>query len=193
MNYMRNRDLGIDIANVICVPVDNLEEDYATLKAELRQNPNILNVTATSSPLAYYSVGTSGAEWEGKEKGQRISMGLAMVDFDTIATFKLQMAAGRPFQKEFATDATEAFIVNETAVLAMGLQDPIGKRFSWNQRDGRIIGSPVLYVYCHLYFLSGIIRADHFFSRTADQRDRYPQGSGGIRFQNYSHAFPGFY
>ncbi len=140
MNYMRNRELGIDIADVICVPVDNLEEDYATLKAELRQNPNILNVTATSSPLAYYSVGTSGAEWEGKEKGQRISMGLAMVDFDTIATFKLQMAAGRPFQKEFATDATEAFIVNETAVLAMGLQDPIGKRFSWNQRDGRIIG-----------------------------------------------------
>ncbi|MCK4784816.1 MAG: ABC transporter permease, partial [Desulfobacteraceae bacterium] len=68
MNYMRNRELGIDIADVICIPVDNLEEDYATLKAELRQNPHILNVTATSSPLAYYSVGTSGAEWEGKEK-----------------------------------------------------------------------------------------------------------------------------
>jgi putative ABC transport system permease protein len=67
-------------------------------------------------------------------------MALAMVDFDTFDTFKLKMAAGRPFQKEFATDATEAYIVNETAVLAMGMQDPIGKRFSWNQRDGRIIG-----------------------------------------------------
>jgi putative ABC transport system permease protein len=140
MNYMRNRDLGIDIADVVCVPVDNLEEDYATLKAELRQNPNILHVTASSFPLASYAVGTSAAEWEGKEKGERISMGLAMVDFDTFDTFKLKMAAGRPFQKEFATDATEAYVMNETAVLAMGLQDPIGKRFSWNQRDGRIIG-----------------------------------------------------
>ena len=140
LNYKRNMDLGIDIANVICVPVDNLEDDYAMLKSELRQNPHIINVTATSFPLAYYSVGTSAADWEGKEKGERVSMGLAMVDFDTFDTFKLQMAAGRPFQQEFATDATEAFIVNETAVLAMGMQDPVGKKFSWNRTKGRIIG-----------------------------------------------------
>jgi putative ABC transport system permease protein len=140
LNYMRNKELGIDIADVISVSVDKLGEDYETLKAELRQNPNILHITASSFPLASYAFGTSAAEWEGKEKGERISMGLAMVDFDTFDTFKLKMAAGRPFQKEFATDATEAYIVNETAVLAMGMQDPIGKRFSWNQRDGRIIG-----------------------------------------------------
>jgi putative ABC transport system permease protein len=140
LSYMHNKELGIDIADVIYVPVDKLEEDYATLKAELQQNPNILHVTASSFPLVSYAVGTSAAEWEGKKKGERISMALAMVDFDTFDTFKLKMAAGRPFQKEFATDATEAYIVNETAVLAMGMQDPIGKRFSWNQRNGRIIG-----------------------------------------------------
>jgi putative ABC transport system permease protein len=140
LRFMRNRDLGIDIADIVCVPVDNLEEDYETLKAELRQNPNILHVTASSFPLASFAVATSAAEWEGKEKGARISMGLAMVDFDTFDTFQLKMAAGRPFQKEFTTDAKEAFIVNETAVLAMGLQDPLGKRFSWNRRNGRIIG-----------------------------------------------------
>jgi len=140
LSYMHNKELGIDIADVIYVPADKLEEDYATLKAELQQNPNILRVTASSFPLASYAFSTSAAEWEGKEKGERISMGLAMVDFDTFDTFKLKMAAGRPFQKEFATDSTEAYIVNETAVLAMGMKNPIGKRFSWNQRDGRIIG-----------------------------------------------------
>ena len=140
LNYMRHLDLGIDIADIVCVHVDNLEEDYAMLKSELQQNPHILNVTATSFPPAYYSVGTAGAFWEGKEKGQRIFMALSMVDFDTFDTFKLQMAAGRPFQKELATDATQAFIVNETAVKAMGMHDPVGKKFSWNRRNGRIIG-----------------------------------------------------
>jgi putative ABC transport system permease protein len=140
LKYIRNRDLGIDTANIICVPVDNLEKDYAKLKAELRQNANILHVTASSFPLAHYAFGTSAAEWEGKKEGERISMGLAMVDFDTFDTYALQMAAGRPFQEKFAADAAEAYIVNETAVLAMGMEDPVGKRFFWNQRDGRIIG-----------------------------------------------------
>jgi putative ABC transport system permease protein len=67
-------------------------------------------------------------------------MALAMVDFETLDTFKLEMASGRPFQKEFATDAKEAYIVNETAVMAMALQNPVGKKFSWNRRNGRIIG-----------------------------------------------------
>ena len=140
MNFIRHKDLGIDISNIFYVPVEDLENDYEALKTELRKNPNIINVTATSFPLVSYAYGTSAAEWEGKQEGQRISMGLAMVDFDTFETFQVKVSKGRRFQKEFATDATEAYIVNETAAKAMGMQDPIGNKFSWNQRNGKIIG-----------------------------------------------------
>lgn len=140
MNFIRHKDLGIDISNIFYVPVENLESDYEAMKTELLKNPNIINVTATSFPLVSYAYGTSAAEWEGKKKGQRISIGLAMVDFDTFKTFDVNISKGRKFQKEFTSDATEAYIVNETAAKAMGMQDPIGKKFSWNQRDGRIIG-----------------------------------------------------
>ena len=140
MNFIRHKDLGIDISNIFYVPVENLESDYEAMKTELLKNPNIINVTATSFPLVSYAYGTSAAEWEGKKKGQRISIGLAMVDFDAFETFQVKISKGRKFQKEFTSDATEAYIVNETAAKAMGMQDPIGKKFSWNQRDGRIIG-----------------------------------------------------
>jgi len=140
MNFIRHKDLGIDTSNIFYVPVEDLENDYEALKTELLKNPNIINVTATSFPLVSYAYGTAAAEWEGKKAGQRISMGLAMVDFDTFETFQVKISKGRMFQKEFSTDASEAYIVNETAVKAMGMQDPIGKKFSWNQRDGRIVG-----------------------------------------------------
>lgn len=140
LNYMRHKDLGIDVSNMVCIPVEGLADDYEMLKSELLQNTNILDITATSFPLASFAVGTSAAEWEGKKQGQRISMGLAMVDFDTFDTYRMEMAEGRPFQKEFATDSTEAYIVNQTAVSAMGLLNPVGKKFSWNQRDGNIVG-----------------------------------------------------
>jgi putative ABC transport system permease protein len=46
------------------------------------------------------------------------------------------MAEGRFFSDEFPTDKKDALVVNEAAVRAMGLEDPIGKRLL----GGRIIG-----------------------------------------------------
>lgn len=138
--YMSHKDLGIDVENIVCVPVDDLSTDYETMKHEFLQSPHILHVTAISNPPMPTFLGTSAAIWEGKREGQRISMGLAMVDYDCIETFRMEIVEGRGFSREFSTDATEAYIVNETAVRAMGMESPIGKKFSWNQRDGKIIG-----------------------------------------------------
>ena len=56
----------------------------------------------------------------------------------------MEMAEGRSFSKEFLSDATSGFIVNESAVKAMGIESPIGKRFAFEGRrglrEGTIIG-----------------------------------------------------
>ncbi|UCE21012.1 MAG: ABC transporter permease, partial [Candidatus Aminicenantes bacterium] len=61
-------------------------------------------------------------------------------DFDYFKTFGLEIVEGRSFSKEFPTDATEAIMVNEEAVKVMGMESPIGKRLSLQDRNFQIIG-----------------------------------------------------
>jgi putative ABC transport system permease protein len=67
-------------------------------------------------------------------------MHLVSVDEDFLDVFSVELLAGRNFSKEMASDATEAFLLNEAAVRALGWSDPIGKRFAWGDKDGRVIG-----------------------------------------------------
>jgi hypothetical protein len=71
-------------------------------------------------------------------------MVLGSIDHDYIQTLKMEMAAGRSFSREYLSDASSGFIVNESAVKAMEIESPIGKRFSFEGRrglrEGTIIG-----------------------------------------------------
>jgi putative ABC transport system permease protein len=61
---------------------------------------------------------------------------------------QMQIVAGRDFSKDFPTDVSEGFILNEEAVKKLGWQSPqqaIGKTFQWVQpnvvlKSGKIIG-----------------------------------------------------
>ena len=74
-------------------------------------------------------------------------------DFDFIETMGFELAAGRSFSREHASDASLAFILNEAAVQRLGWtnETAIGKGFGsseikdwdsgqWEQRDGQVIG-----------------------------------------------------
>jgi putative ABC transport system permease protein len=140
LNYIHKRDLGIQKEHVLSVFMKDLGSKYENVKNEVLKNPNVLNATATFTPPLYRAVGTSAASWEGKGPDEKIYMDLAPVDYDFLETFGLKMAEGRFFSRDFSTDAKEAYIVNEAAVRAMGMESPVGKAFSWNLMDGQIIG-----------------------------------------------------
>ena len=38
------------------------------------------------------------------------------VDYDFLETYDMQLASGRSFSRDFGTDRTDAFMINETAV-----------------------------------------------------------------------------
>ena len=65
------------------------------------------------------------------------------VDHDFLSSFEIPLQAGRDFDINRASDSTEAFILNEAAVKAIGWQsnkEAIGKEFKYRQRAGRVIG-----------------------------------------------------
>ena len=80
------------------------------------------------------------AVWDGQEQGQRILFHNLRTDYDFLDIYDIPLIEGRNFSKDFPSDMTQAYIVNETAVRMMNLEDPIGKRFGYSYREGSIIG-----------------------------------------------------
>jgi len=141
LNFIKKRDLGFNKEQIVHLRMrEEFKQKYEAIKNELLSNSNILSVTATDRTPVMWSNSTDDVNWEGKRADEKIGMGVRMVDYDYIKTFQMKMAQGRFFSKEFPTDASEGFIVNEAAVKAMGMKSPIGKRFSVWDRHGNIIG-----------------------------------------------------
>ncbi|MFC1492691.1 ABC transporter permease [candidate division KSB1 bacterium] len=140
LDFMRNKDLGLEKKNIICLYMNgDFEANHDVIKNELLSNPDIVNITRTYYPPTYRNLGTGGADWEGKSPDQKVSLDLAMIDFDYAETMGLKVKEGRFFSKEYSKDELGA-VLNEAAVKEMGFDYPIGMNFSWNTRDYKIIG-----------------------------------------------------
>jgi len=141
LSFIKKRDLGFSKEHIVHLRMrGELRQKYEEIKNELLKNSNILNVTVTDRTPVMWSNSTDDVSWEGKRADEKIGIGVRMVDYDYLKTFQMEMAQGRFFSKEFPTDATEGYIVNEAAVKAMGMKSPLEKRFSLWDRNGKIIG-----------------------------------------------------
>jgi putative ABC transport system permease protein len=154
--YLNSKDLGFEKEQVVYFQVrDSLAANptyLETFKAELRSSPNIVSVTS--------GYGLPGDLFAGDgviiptDKGERSQGANVFIgDYDYVKTLGLQLVAGRDFSKQMSTDATEAFIINETAVKEWGFgnaQTAVGRRIYWNEwaptdslhtvKRGKVIG-----------------------------------------------------
>jgi predicted permease len=142
MSYMRTKDLGFDKQRIVHLRLfGELTEKYPVLKERLLQNPDVASVTASLGLPTNIRNSPGTPEWEGKDPAAIMEIKADMVDFDYIETFGVPIVEGRSFSREFATDAKEAYLVNEEAVRRMGIQgSAVGKRFSFWGREGKIVG-----------------------------------------------------
>jgi putative ABC transport system permease protein len=144
LKYLQNKDLGYERGNIISVGLDQeISAQYRTLHTELMRNPDVLGMTRSSSNLerAFTTTGGPDVTWEGKPDDREMGkVHLMRVDPEFQETFGINVLEGRFFSNEFPSDRAESVVINETALRAMGLEAPVGKRLSvWNT-DFRIIG-----------------------------------------------------
>jgi len=142
VHYLRERDVGYDRDNIVYFGIGTrFRQNIDTIKTELLSNPDVLNVTLTNiAPYRWNTnAGFGDVYWEGKTH-QQVKMVMTSVDYDFLETFGLQMNQGRFFSKEFSTDASDAYVVNQAAVRAMEMDDPIGKELKVWDLSKRIIG-----------------------------------------------------
>ncbi|MCP4725879.1 MAG: FtsX-like permease family protein [bacterium] len=143
-DYMLNMDVGFEKEDMIMFRIKGeIGKRYGSFTNELLQRPEIVSITAGSTypsgPQSSLRGESSTVTWEGKDPDTNFNMYYLSVDQTFINSFGISVLRGRDFSSEFSSDTTN-YILNETAVRAIGLEDPLGKEFSLFGRTGRIIG-----------------------------------------------------
>ena len=142
INFIFNKNLGYEKNSVLYFNKRaNIDTQYDVFKSQLLSDPNITGVTCSSDLPTYTVHSTTAFIWEGKDPETHFFIHQFSVDHDYIQTFNMNIIAGRDFSKQFPVDdSTQSFILNEAAVKAMGLKDPVGKQFQLYDNIGKIIG-----------------------------------------------------
>ncbi|GAA4410370.1 ABC transporter permease [Nibrella viscosa] len=146
MKYIQNYKLGYQKDQIVLLRMGaDSARDYEALKQEFKRSSTINDVARSSripsgrlldSWDAYVLKGDTMAPTD-------IGIKALTIDYEFIPTYQIEMAAGRNFSREFPTDDSTAFILNETAVKMLGWKDPndaIGKQFGYGRDRGQIIG-----------------------------------------------------
>ena len=141
LHFMRSKDVGFDKEHVIYLNVNNnIFRNRESFQERLSQISSVLSVTAASSLPSSVGNTASGLDWEGNNGRKQASWRFVAADYDYLETLKIPLAAGRSFSRDFSSDRTGGFIVNEEAVKEMEMKDSVGKWFSLWGRKGTIIG-----------------------------------------------------
>jgi putative ABC transport system permease protein len=111
MQYMKTKALGFDKEQVIFIPLrGNTALSYEALRSELRKDSRLLGVTAANH-LPPYRQQLGGAN---RRKGPTQEILPARAASTMIISMSgIELVEGRNFSREFETDKTEAFLVNE--------------------------------------------------------------------------------
>jgi putative ABC transport system permease protein len=141
MVYMKSKALGYDKEQVLYIPLrGTTPRSYGALRQELRKDPRVLAVASASHLPCAIGSNSGGVNWEGKDPQQVVLVSMCGVDYDFLEVMKIELVEGRNFSRDFKTDATEGFLVNEEVRKLMNKQAVAGESFSFVGRDGRVVG-----------------------------------------------------
>ena len=145
VRFMKQKDLGFNKEDVLVVRMqDQLRHKYEMAKNELLLMPEVLSISTSQSPLTIWQM-SDMPEWDGKQSDNVFDVGVNFVDYDFDETIGVEVIEGRFLSKEFSKDATEGFVINEAAVKAMELKNPLGTKMSMfegtpYEQKGEVVG-----------------------------------------------------
>lgn len=137
MQFIRNKDLGFDKERLMLINFRSSEdrEKWGVLRNKLVQNINIAGAASSSStPGDGYPTNSIPVETEEGPMENR-SVFNYRVDYDYFSTLGVDVVEGRNFSFEYATDSTQAVLVNEAMVRRMNWTNPIGKKIRLSRFD----------------------------------------------------------
>ena len=124
MKFIRQTNLGFDREYVFYLPLYNMAEQYESVKAELLSNPSVVGVSYShDNPM---TAGSTHAisDWDGKTTEGSLPIAQIRCDTAFIKLMGMTFAEG----KGFSYNPRREYVLNESAIAAMGMDNPVGKR-----------------------------------------------------------------
>jgi len=155
LDYIQNKKMGFEKEQLVTVKkTDDIGKQIGTFKQELLDLPGVIGATNSSDILPGGNFSTITYKMDGLSVGKYHNLKNMYVDHSFIDTYKIDIAEGRFFSKDFSTDNT-AVVINQTALKNLGLSDPIGKVLrKTTPTPGRFIN----------YKIIGVVKDFHFES-----------------------------
>ena len=144
MHFMQSQDLGFAKDRLLVLDTDNNPKQQL-LADYLKTNPNIISVGQSSTvPGGGGENSTALSIMENSQgEDQTLSVDRYVVDDNYLDQLDIKLIAGRNFSRDFASDSTQALIVNEKVVDLLGYSsaaDALGASFDQWGRKGQIVG-----------------------------------------------------
>ena len=142
IDFMRSKDLGFNKDNVIVLPTrDTLVSNrLEMIQTELRQNPDIIDVT-TSTGVAVNRSSNVGNRLIGGGRQLLLAesedtvmksdtYNVMFVGENFVNAMQMEILEGRDFDDAKPTDLTQSVLINQAMAEKLGWDDPIGKKVS---------------------------------------------------------------
>jgi putative ABC transport system permease protein len=146
LDFMKNRELGFDREQKLIIPIRGgarLGDDFESVKSEFLNHHAITGATASSDVLGR-GINSRWDTWPyGKQQNYSRVVSYLSCDDDFTAEYKIDLVAGRTLLPQNSEDSIYQYILNETAVAALGYSDPdavLGEMLENGRDQGIVVG-----------------------------------------------------
>jgi putative ABC transport system permease protein len=134
--FVKSYNPGMDAGNVLSLNMSDVlaQQNYAVLKGELERMPEVKSFgTCLFMPPSnsHFTMGVPRVD----DPSKTATVEALLADYGFIETLGLKFIEGRPFSKDFPSDAG-GVVLNESAVSELGLKETIGTKLPF----GTVIG-----------------------------------------------------
>jgi putative ABC transport system permease protein len=148
VRYIQSTDPGYNKENIVKFDAEGkLEQSQTSFTDALKRVPGVVNASFTTHNMTGRSYGTYAINWEGRDPKGAIYFEGFNCSYDFIETMGMHVEAGRAFSRNYGD--TNKIMLNEAAVAAMRLKDPVGKN---------------IYAYDTRFQIIGVVKDFHFES-----------------------------
>jgi len=140
IQFIQNTNPGFNKNNVLRLSAEGgLSTRQDAFIAALKNIPGVNNASATNHRMVGHNYATGALDWPGKPTDDNTYFEGFETDYGFIETMGMQMKEGRSFSRSFGADSS-TIILNEAAVNAMHLKDPVGKTIKLYRKNMQVIG-----------------------------------------------------
>ncbi|BFP41291.1 ABC transporter permease [Flavobacteriaceae bacterium GF1] len=140
IDYIQNERLGFDRHNVFVFAFQgDSTRTFTGLKERALQLPGVEHMSISNVGPMQFSNGFDDVQWAGKPDNDPTIFMSMDVGSDFAKAWGTEMLMGTDFSDKSIAD-NSGYIINETALGIMGLEDPIGQPLTMWGREGTIVG-----------------------------------------------------